>query len=175
MAGAITLADTVGLPAPIFLRKLRRKADWGSIEIPVEERAVSAVRSIFLNDSMPYSVFRVTTDDEFTRVVLGLNSGRTRLDGDSDFIAVLPRELGSLGIAVEKTPGRTSCRLANSLHFDMSPTEDQLRELCHQMLAQGRAVIHLKKNMIRPLVDQARSEGCLVIKESTNCSVIGCP
>lgn len=175
MAEAITLADTVGLPGPLFLRKLRRKADWGSIETPIEERAVSAALSVFPVHSKPYSVFRVTTDDEFKRIILGLNSGRRKLDGDSDFIAVLPRELASLGIAVERTPGETLCRLANSLHFDMSPTEDQVREMCHQLLAQGRAVVHLGKSMIRPLVVQARTEGCLVVEGSIKCNVSACP
>ena len=39
MAAPPTLAEDVKLSAPLFLRKLRRRQDWGSDETPLEERA----------------------------------------------------------------------------------------------------------------------------------------
>src|SRR4051812_42928176 len=93
-----TLAGTIRLSGPVFLRKLRRRADWGDLETPLEQRAADAVRLVFRSDPKPYSLFRVETDEELHRVVIGLNGGRPSLISDSDFIAVLPGELEAVGI-----------------------------------------------------------------------------
>jgi hypothetical protein len=175
MLEPITLASTLRFSGPVFLRKLRRKADWGSLETPLEERVIEVQRLVFLCDPKePCSLYRVETDEELQRVVIGLNGGRPSLTIDSDFIAVLPTELDAVGIDAQQTPGRTLCRFANSLHFDIPASEPQVTELCRHLIVQRREVIHLSKGMIRPLVAQANADGCLVFTESPGCRVPRC-
>ena len=115
MVEPITLASTVRVSGPISLRKLRRKADWGSRETPMETRVIDVQRLVFLCDpKQPCSLYRVETDEELQRVVVGLNGGIPSLTIDSDFITVLPAELDAAGICAKQTPGRTLCRFANS-------------------------------------------------------------
>jgi hypothetical protein len=46
MAEPPTIAADVRLPTPVFLRKLRRRQDWGSDETPIAERAADLVKVI---------------------------------------------------------------------------------------------------------------------------------
>lgn len=104
----------IGLPGPLYPRKLRRKADWGSDATPIDSRVDDVVRVVFLCDPNPYSLFRVETDEELERVVIGLNGGRPSLTIDSDFIALQPIELIDAGVEPEQTLGNTLCGIANS-------------------------------------------------------------
>jgi hypothetical protein len=174
MAAMPALAEIRQLPAPVFLRKLRRKADWGSIDTPLDERAADVVRVVFKIDPKPYSLFRVETDDELHRVVIGLNDGRPSLTCDSDFIAILPTELESVGIDAWHSTGDTLCRFANALHYDISAEDDQLLTMCRWMIGQGREAIHLTKGMTRPMADKAQEDGCLVVPASPGCRVARC-
>jgi hypothetical protein len=177
MAEALTLASAVGLEGPVFLRKLRRRADWGSNETPQEERAADLLKVVWKcepHPESPFSVYLVSTDEEFQKVVIGMNGSRPSLTADSDFIAILPSDLEAVGLSAEPRKGETLCRFANSLHHEISAQADQLLAMCLRLLHQSRELIHLSKGMIRPLEAIAKAEGCLVIRESQGCKVDRC-
>ena len=174
MASPVTLEDTIGLPGPIYLRKLRRKADWGSDATPTELRVADVVRAVFLCDPNPYSLFRVETDEELRRIVIGLNGGRPSLTIDSDFIPLLPVDFIDAGVEPEHSFGDTRCGIANALHYDIPATPEQLTHICHALIEQQRKVVHLSKAMLKPLAEQARSDGCRVVAESQGCTVADC-
>ena len=174
MVDTITLSNNLGVSEPLFLRKLRRKADWGDATTLLELRLSEVTPLVFPPNSSPHSIFLVQTDEEFRQVILGLNSGRASLTSDLDFIVVLPRELESAGISARRTPGTTRCRPANSLHFDIVGTGDQLTDICRNLLVENRGIVHLTKGKIRGLVEKAREIGCLVIEDSTSCRLIQC-
>jgi hypothetical protein len=106
--------------------------------------------------------------------VIGMNGGRLSLTADSDFIALLPSDLEAAGVCAKRTEGATLCRLTNALHHDIPAEDDQLLTICLRLLQQGRQVIHVPKKRIKPLEEQARAEGCLVVRESTRCKVQRC-
>lgn len=177
MAEPPTLASAIGLPGPVFLRKLRRRADWGSNETPLEERAVDLVGAVWKcepHPESPYSVYRVQTDEELQRVVIGMNGGRLSLTVDSDFIALLPDDLEAVGVRAERCDGVTLCRFTNALHYDLPAEDGQLLDLCRGLIRRGSTVIHLTKGMLKPLAERARSEGCLVTLDATKCRVERC-
>ncbi len=64
----------------------------------------------------------VNSDDDFQRVVIGMNGGRPSLTADSDYVALLPADLSAAGVAAEPCPGETLCRLTNALHHDIQRT-----------------------------------------------------
>ena len=177
MAAPPTLAEDVRLPVPLFLRKLRRRQDWGSDETPLEERAADLVKVMWKcepHPDSPFSVYLVRTDEDFQRVVIGMNGGRLSLTADSDFIGLLPGDLDAVGIGAERSEGATLCRLTNALHHDIPAEDDQLLALCKRLLEQGRRLIHVPKKSIKPLEERARAEGCLVIRESQECKADRC-
>ena len=173
MAEPPALSDT-GLEGPLFLRKLRKKRDWGSAEDDPEERLALVREAVFLSDERPYSLFRVSDDEELRRVTMGINGGRASLREDVFYVPILPNELTDAGIAFSQTPGDTSCRMANRLHFDADASEDQLSRLCRQLIHSSREILPLKKSRLTPWVELVRSEGCLADATSENCNVSGC-
>src|SRR3954451_24033084 len=101
MAETPSLASAIKLPGPVFLRKLRRREDWGSDETPLEERAADLLKVMWKcepHPESPFSVYLVGTDEEFQRVVIGMNGGRASLTTDSDFVALLPSDLEAAGV-----------------------------------------------------------------------------
>ena len=177
MAEPPTLATDVKLPTPVFLRKLRRRQDWGSDETPIAERAADLVKVMWRcepHPESPFSVYRVDTDEEFQRMVIGMNGGRPSLTADSDFVALLPSDLEAVGVCAEPCEGATLCRLTNALHHDIAADDSQLLAICLRLLQQGRQLIHLAKKRIKPLEERAIAEGCLVVRNSTGCKVQRC-
>ena len=174
MALSVTLDETIGLPGPIYLRKLRRKADWGSDATPIASRVADVVEVVFLRDPNPYSLFRVETDEELRRIVIGLNGGRPSLTIDSDFVPLLLTDLIDAGVEPKPALGETLCGIANLLHYDLRATPHQLACVCHAVIKQQRRMVHISKSMLRPLAEQARKDGCRVVPDSQGCLVQGC-
>jgi hypothetical protein len=177
MAEPPTLAADVKLPTPVFLRKLRRRQDWGSDETPIADRAADLVKVMWKcepHPDSPFSVFVVNSDEDFQRVVIGMNGGRLSLTADSDFVALLPEDLTAAGVHAVPCLGMTLCRLTNALHHDIPAEDDQLLMLCLRLLQEKRELIHLSKKRIKPLEDRAKSDGCKVVPESTECKVQHC-
>src|SRR3954451_16597244 len=90
---APSLSDIVQPPKPVYLRKLDRKADWGSDDLPPAQRVEDAVRLVFHRETHPYSVDLVRTDEDLHRVIIGMNGGRQSLSSESYFIALHAEDL----------------------------------------------------------------------------------
>ena len=131
----------LGLKTPFFLRKLPRKNSWGDSSTPLDRRVEEVVRTVFLRDPKPYSLFQVATDEELRRVTMGVNSGRGSLKEDVAYIPILAEELAAAGIRVDQTVGDTRCVLANRLHRDIPAEDASLRNLCRMILQAQREVL----------------------------------
>jgi hypothetical protein len=136
----------LGLKTPFFLRKLPRKNSWGDPSTPLERRVEEVVRTVFLRDPKPYSLFQVATDEELRRVTMGVNSGRDSLKEDVAYIPILAEELETAGIRVDQTAGDTRCVLANRLHRDIPAEDASLRNLCRMILQANRSVLSLSSS-----------------------------
>jgi len=177
MAEPPTLAGAVGRPGPVFLRKLRRKNDWGDPATPLDERAADLVKTAWKcepHPKSPFSVFLVETDEDFHRVVIGMNGHRPSPTAESDFIAMFPGDLEAVGVRAERCPGVTLCAYANALHHDIPAKDEQLFAICRLLIERDLAPIHLSKGKIRPLVVRATEEGCLAVPNSSGCKVERC-
>jgi hypothetical protein len=175
MADSPKLVEITGLAGPVYLRKLRRKSDWMLPETPTPEWLSLAVERVFLCDPNPYSLFRVETDEEFHRVIMGLNGGRASRTSDSAFLAISPEEFQAAQLSPFATSGQTLCLFANRLHFDLDATTVELTALLTQLAGVGRRGSFVTKGMTRPLDDEAQSNGCRIIPGSIECRAPGCP
>ena len=174
MSAPLTLTS-LGIDGEVFLRKLLRKHSWGSPDADPEERVKSAVDEIFLQDDLPYSLFRVASDEELRRAILGFNSGRTSLRSDVAWLLIRPDEFDDFGITPIKSPGDTKCRFANDLHFDIIADQTRLESLCRQIMTTNRPILSLRKSHLEPWISQARDESCLSHPDSVECKVVNCP
>jgi hypothetical protein len=171
------LADIVQPSSPVYLRKLDRKADWGSDETPQAERATDAVRLVFDPRTYPYSVYRVQSDEDLRRVIIGMNGGRQSLSAESYFLALYPEDLAAVGIHADHSPraGITRCRYANFLHHDLSASDDQALALCLHLIKRGRKVVYFSKGRTTLIIAAAEAEGCYAaVEQSPGCRVEIC-
>jgi hypothetical protein len=171
------LADIVQPPGPVYLRKLDRKADWGSDETPPEQRVIDVVRLVFRPDTFPYSVYLVRSDEDLQRVIIGMNGGRISLSSESHYIAFYPEDLAAIGIRADHTPdsGITRCRFANSLHHDRAAIDADMEALCLRLIQAGRKVTYISKGRTKLLIARAEANGCFAaVPDSVACRVEAC-
>jgi hypothetical protein len=173
MATPPKLAD-LGFKGPVFLRKLPRKNSWGDAGTPSDLRTTEVVRVVFLRDPKPYSLFRAVSDDDFRRITMGINGGRSSLKEEVAYIPILPEELAEFAIDVVQGAGDTLCRAANRIHFDMPADETQLNALCKKLIDNARPVISLRRNQLADWESMAKAEGCLADRNSIECKVADC-
>lgn len=165
------LANLVHPDAPVFLRKMNKKTDWGSDETPSVERVSDIIELVFSRKTQPFSVFLVQSDEDLHRVIVGMNGGRDSLTAESHFVAILEGELIGAGIRIDHTPhnGITNCRFANSLHHDLHASDEELRVLCLSLIDAGRKATTFTKGRTKIIVPDAEALGCLAVPNATNC------
>lgn len=171
-----TVAGTLGVAGPVYIRKLRRRGDWGYADDANQpQRVRDAVDKVFFSTTNPHvSLYLIESDDDLRRVALGLNAGRDSLKEAICFVALLPDELSQCGISAMPTPGTLTCPAANRLHHDTTPTVEQLTQLCDLAMKNGRDVGHCSKGMMNDVIDRAKSEKCLLVDASGPCTVGSC-
>lgn len=169
-----TLAD-VPLAPPFFLRQLRPGGAWGDPATPFDDRLGAAVRAVFLNDELPYSLWRVETPDDYRRAALALYAGRERPAGNLDLLPISPGELADAGGACPRTDGVTLCDLANrALHHDWAATPDQVRGLCEWLMRGGRARVRLRERPLLVWHAESVAEGCRIGGTAGPCRAPAC-
>src|SRR5205085_1562101 len=106
-----TVAGTLQVPTPAFVRKLRRRSDWGEAsDADQTQRVRDAVEKLFRSQTEPdISIYLVQNDDDLRRVALGMNAGRDSLKEAVPFVAFLPAELEAAEIRANQTPGNLPC------------------------------------------------------------------
>ena len=170
------LAET-GYPfaGPVFLRKLPRKNSLGDPNSSAEERAGEVARSIFLSDPKPYSVFLVSTAEEFRRVCIGYNGGRTSLTSELYWLPLLGADLTACGLQTQSSPGETRCDFANQRHHDIDGDEEKVRQLCRRIIEQQISCCQVRKSQLTTWVEIAKAENCLAVQSAQGCGVASCP
>jgi hypothetical protein len=164
--------EILGVPPPVFVRKLVRASHWGGPEDQLQQRVSIAVGEVFRSDgSGTFSVYLVERDVDLHRVAIGMNGNRDSLMERLDLVAFSRQEMDSCRIIATQSPGKTTCLHANRHHFDLTATESQLAELCRTAMESGRPVGRLKKRHLRAIVEQAEKEGCrAAVTDSEHCA-----
>jgi hypothetical protein len=170
-----TVAGTLGVPTPAFVRKLRRRSDWGEPADDQGQRVKGAVQKLFRLQTEPdISIYLVNNDDDLRRVALGMNAGRDSLKEPVPFVAFLPAELGAAAIQASPTPGNLPCAHASGLHHDIQATDDQLAQLCATAMQKGRVVGNCSKGMMTEVIAEATKEHCRAVTDEGICLVDTC-
>ena len=173
---APTIAATLKVSAPSFIRKLRRATDWEQAGDDDAAKALAATNQVFGNSVEPeISIYLVKTDEDFRRVAIGMNANRDSLTESINFLAFSQDELTAAGIAKPaQTPGDLKCDYANALHFDKSATAAQLEQLCTNLMARRRAAARCTKGAMKDAERLTIAEQCKSAPGVTTCGVPNC-
>ena len=69
--------EILGVPPPVFIRKLVRASHWGDPEDQLLHRVSMAVGEVFRSDrSGTFSVYLVERDVDLHRVAIGMNANQ---------------------------------------------------------------------------------------------------
>jgi hypothetical protein len=159
----------------VYVRKLRRRSDWGDGVAAGPPRAQEAVEKLFLSqDDDELSIYLINNDEDLRRVALGMNAGRSSLKEAVPFIAFLPAELAAAAIEARQTPGNLPCAHANRLHHDIVATALQLNQLCNSAMASGRRAGNCTSGMMTSAAMAGTAEGCRTATNVGACQVTGC-
>ena len=171
-----TITGNLKVPAPTFIRKLRRASDWGQSDEPINDRVASAVAKVFRNQLEPeISVYLVTTDDDLRRVAIGYNAGRKgSLHEMIAFLPILKSELEQQGIQITKKPANLKCDYANQLHYDLIASDNQLDALCRSLMNSNRDVGRCSESTMRAAEQRAADEKCKSVPGIIECGLAGC-
>jgi len=164
--------EILGVPPPVFVRKLVRASHWGDSDDEIQQRVNIAVSDVFRSDgSGSFSVYLVERDLDLHRVAIGMNANRDSLMERLALVAFSQQEVDSCGIVATELLGETKCLHANRRHFDLSATESQLGKLCRTAMEAGRPAGRLNKRHLRPIVEQAEEDGCrAAVNGSEHCA-----
>lgn len=170
-----TVAGTLQVPTPAFVRKLRRRSDSGDPADDQGQRVKDAVDKLFRSQSeRDISIYLVHNDEDLRRVALGMNAGRVSLKEAVPFVAFLPAELESAAIRANPTPGNLPCAHANCLHHDIQATDEQLTQLCQSAMQSGRVAGNCSQGMMKDIITAAKAENCRTVTTEGLCQVQTC-
>ncbi len=144
---------------PIFVRKVSRRRHWRCDGMTPEERVRHAAAEVFTNDDGRVSVFKVENADDFHRVAVGLNSGRSNLSEQLEILGITPEDIKASGLAIERTRGDTACLHANERHYDIIHEEHAIERLVRRLIGNGRLDQRYKRQMERA-AQAALAIGC---------------
>lgn len=171
-----TIAGTLKVLAPTFIRKLGRASHWGQPGDPVAQRIQGAVDQVFRNQVEPeMSVYLLNTDEDFRRVAIAMNANRDSLHETIAFITFQPSDLEAVGIpAPLQSIGDLKCDHANALHRDMMATDFQLGQLCTRLMNAGREAARCSGGMMKEAEKLALGENCKSVPNVLQCGVNNC-
>jgi hypothetical protein len=101
--------EILGVPPPVFVRKLVRASHWGGPEDQLQQRVSIAVGEVFRSDgSGTFSVYLVERDVDLHRVAIGMNGNRDSLMERLDLVAFSRQEMDAV---LPRTNARDARRL----------------------------------------------------------------
>ena len=173
----VTLAAKLAsMRVPVFLRKIDKRSHWGHETDSAESRIATASADVFKSGGQLFSLFRVADDEQFYRIVVGLNARRASLAQQIDFVAFTESEIVSAQIELLETEGETECVAANRLHVDASPmTSHSISQLCQEAFAVNRQVLRITKSEASEIVARMEVDGCKAVVRDAFCECVRSP
>lgn len=154
-----TLAE-LGIEAPAYIRKIDSRVRWNPEGWnTIEERARLVAEKLFREPANLYSIWLVSTDQEFYSVVASLSEYRSPKNQDIDFIWMTESELQEVGISAENKP-EGGCLHAQNLHFNVQIDLRVAEELCAYLLRKGREAKRCKKSNTALILAHQKQLGC---------------
>jgi len=146
---------------PSFLRKINSKNHWypeeGDRDLKI--RAQKVAEKIFNEQKGIYSLWYISTEEEFFGVVASLRTNANPKDSDIDFIWITESELKEVGIIFKKIP-EGDCFRVKDLHFDVEINPNSAYELCYKLMSNQRKAQRCRQKQIKSILEHQRQIGC---------------
>lgn len=156
------------ITAPVFIRKLNKRADWEP-EVPNVDRPRRAAELVFRESDRIFSLFLITNAEELHSTIVSLNADRSPQNQNTDFIWMTREELAKAGIDPELYPER-DCLAARKLHFNANITPEAAIMLCQTLILADRNVYRCRKQSTTAILNQRQEWGCkALINNSLQC------
>ena len=150
-----------GIQPPAYIREIRSRTRWEPEGCnTIEERARAVAESLFDKPTHLYSIWLVSTDQEFYGVVASRTDDRNPREQDIDFIWVTEDELQEVGlIADKKSEGK--CLNVRHLHFNVTIEPLMAEKLCKYLMSKGREAKRFAKRVhTKPVLEHQKKLGC---------------
>lgn len=154
---------------PVYVRSVRRKADWKS-----KQQILENVFEVNVADAV--SVWLIKNDSGLMRIAVAINANRVKGNRDPGLIrselflvAIQHDEVDE--IKLEQSEGQTDCLFAKHRHYDAVIVKElQRTRLVDSLLQAGRNPKKVTKREIREAVEKAEKDSCYAVVEgSTGC------
>jgi hypothetical protein len=163
----------LGIEPGSFIRKLDKQNHWNAFtdQQNLSIAALEVATRVFNEQDELYSLWKVSTGQEFYGMVAALTANANPKDRNIDFIWVSASELKAAGISFENVP-EGHCIRVKDLHFDAEITQQSARQLCYELLSRQRIAYRCKKAQTKSILQYQRNLGCKAVDEnspSCNC------
>lgn len=167
-----TLAD-FGIKSSVFIRKLDRRTHWHPSEgdNDLSLRARIASEKVFPPTEKRYSLWYVSTNEQFYGVLASLTFYANPKARDIDFICIEEDELQEFGITPELIP-EGNCLHVKSLHFDVEICKNTAQYICYNLMNKGTADKRCQKAKVNLVLEHQRKLGCQ--STETDCQSCQC-
>jgi hypothetical protein len=151
----------LGFEFPSFLRKINSKNHWypeeGDRDLNI--RAQKVAEKIFNEQKGIYSLWYISTEEEFFGVVASLTTNANPKDRNIDFIWITESELKEVGIIFSQIP-EGNCFRVKDLHFDVEINPNSARALCYHLMSNQRDAQRCPKKQTISILQHQRQIGC---------------
>ena len=138
-----------GIEPGSFIRKLNNRNHWNSYaDIESEDNYRALANKIFGEREGVYSLWKVTTNQEFYGVIASLTADATPQNKNIDFIWIEAVDLTTAGIAI-KPIVEGKCLEVEDAHFDATIGRKEAEQLCRTLLRKKRYAERCKKSWYR--------------------------
>jgi hypothetical protein len=160
--------EDLGIEPGSFIRKLDKQTHWNAFtdQEDLLVAAQEAAARVFPEKGEIYSLWKVSTEQEFYGIVASLTAYANPKDRNIDFIWVSKSELEAAEIKFENIP-EGDCIRVKDLHFDAVITPNNARQLCYELLSKQRVAYRCKKAQTKSILQFQRNLGCKAASESS--------
>jgi hypothetical protein len=151
----------LGFEFPSFLRKINNKSHWEPEEgdQDLDIRAQTVAEKIFDEQKGIYSLWHISTEEEFFGVVASLTTNANPKNRNIYFIWITESELKEVGIIFKKIP-EGDCFRVKDLHFDVEINSNSAYALCYKLMSNQRGAQRCPKNQTKSILEHQRQIGC---------------
>lgn len=151
----IPTLHSLGIPSPVYIRKLRKMSDWNG-----------PIVSLFDINTPEHSVYYVSSDMDLYLSVAALNAKRLSEDEQLDLVYILPDEFNLASIKPFQTDDAEAiyCYQARKLHHgiitDNHNEKDKIHGLVKKLKDADRKAIRIRSKQALRIIEHLRPSGC---------------
>lgn len=154
-----TLSE-IGVELGVYIRKINNRNHWHPEGINnIEERSKKVAAKLFNYPENVYSIWFVSSEQEFYCVVAALSADRSPKNQNIDFIYITKDELAQLGLSPNLV-AEGDCLHAQSLHSNVHIDKSKAQMLCSTLMQKDREPYRWSKKKTQEILTHQTSLGC---------------